>query len=445
MPGPFPTKSVVLIPSDGADGLTPQAEAVRVSLPQGAVAKSWGTDASGAAVQGEPIDSVARGLAVRADQNPARSGAYLGQVGTHCYSHNRFFSGHKQSMCRTSMIARDAISRPRVVLSNWYVDVDFVEKGTGANAIVTGSIEYPVGVFTPATWSGSASGTVPDGYNLVSDEVPISIPKGATFWVRSWFSSTGGVPFTENSFIKDNATLGDGFVWNVATPDLTRGGVVAGHSTNWAPPVAVLAYTKMPSFLYLGDSRTLGQGEIIGVSGVSGLLKCISASYGHINASRGGDYASNIVTKGAKRFSLGSWVSDIVVPLGTNDLLGGATGAAVIANVTAIGTALRAAYPSARLWLPTIPPLTVADNSTTNVTANPNRIAFNNLARACPNPFDGVLELADPIEGDGASLIRNGGRFSSAAYTSDGVHLNPAGNDAITASGLVPAGMFLPR
>lgn len=66
MPGPFPTKSVVLIPSDGADGLTPQAEAVRVSLPQGAVAKSWGTDASGAAVQGEPIDSIARDLAAAA-------------------------------------------------------------------------------------------------------------------------------------------------------------------------------------------------------------------------------------------------------------------------------------------------------------------------------------------------------------------------------------------
>lgn len=69
MPGPFPTKSVVLIPADGTDGITPQAEAMRVNIPQGTVQKSWGTDASGLAVQGETVDSTARGLAAGATQN----------------------------------------------------------------------------------------------------------------------------------------------------------------------------------------------------------------------------------------------------------------------------------------------------------------------------------------------------------------------------------------
>lgn len=63
MPGPFPTKTIVLIPSDGTDGLLPQTEAMRVAIPQGTLQSSWGTDASGAAVQGETVDRVARAQA----------------------------------------------------------------------------------------------------------------------------------------------------------------------------------------------------------------------------------------------------------------------------------------------------------------------------------------------------------------------------------------------
>ncbi|MFG1302197.1 SGNH/GDSL hydrolase family protein [Xanthobacter sp. V3C-3] len=66
MPGPFPSKSVVLIPSDGADGILPQTEAMRVNAAaSNSPSKVWGVDASGAHVQATLADlaSTSKGFA----------------------------------------------------------------------------------------------------------------------------------------------------------------------------------------------------------------------------------------------------------------------------------------------------------------------------------------------------------------------------------------------
>lgn len=66
MPGPFPSKAVVLVPSDGTDGLVPQTEAMRVNVPAaGSLANIWGTSVDGAHVQ-VPVATVISADAVAA-------------------------------------------------------------------------------------------------------------------------------------------------------------------------------------------------------------------------------------------------------------------------------------------------------------------------------------------------------------------------------------------
>ena len=77
-------------------------------------------------------------------------------------------------MGRSYHVAMDNISSLQLVLIG------------EANASDTASIEYPAGTFTQVKFGGSATGTVPSGGILTSDSVSVTIPKGATFYVRRY-------------------------------------------------------------------------------------------------------------------------------------------------------------------------------------------------------------------------------------------------------------------
>jgi hypothetical protein len=209
---------------------------------------------------------IARNLRLSASVTGISATPYLGLVATRSAVANYLVTTNLQFNSRTSHTMRAAVSSFQVVFPNWYVNGSFVEAGPGAAATITASIEYPAGTFTQIKFSGSASGTVPNGGNLVSDPISLSIPNGRQFFLRTFWNNSAGLPLlsdTSSSFIANNYT---GEAINAAVSglsDLTLGGTITENASGWYAyrPVAIIGQTTQAAVLLLGDSRQQGYGN----------------------------------------------------------------------------------------------------------------------------------------------------------------------------------------
>lgn len=373
---------------------------------------------------------------------------YTGQVATRCRINTSFYNGNKQMMAVSRHFCRDSISSLQLVFANWYVDNNGVEQTPGAPATITASIEYPAGVLTQVKFSGSASGTIADGSNLVSDAVSVKIPKGAEFWVRSYYTNTAGVIFN---------TLRDSFggeASNTAASGITDQ-TMSGTVTSSVPtatanycPVAIIGTTTVPSVILIGDSRVEHGTDIMNAAGYIGNLeRSIAPLCATINCGKGGEGPGTVKTNMTRRAALGNaYCKYAIIQEGINDInllsIAGATVAASIA--TMVGQFTIPTYTA------TIEPVsTSTDNWATvaNQTTMANeaqRVIFNNAIRAGISGAAGYFEIADFFEPS-----RNSGKWKADGtpygYTGNGGHASRKGQCYLEDSGIVDPRIFFPN
>lgn len=166
-------------------------------------------------------------------------------------------------------IATDALTKIKVLF----------ESASGAT--ITASIEYPAGTFTQLTFAGSASVTMGSGVEAFSDYATVSIPNGATFWIREFFNGTAGGYVNYNTW--QNAFLGEATqLSTTALTDLTMLGTITNSGTPSGvsrPPRMIVGVTANKSVVIAGDSIAYGQADTedtsasaTGYNGVVGFL-----------------------------------------------------------------------------------------------------------------------------------------------------------------------------
>lgn len=346
---------------------------------------------------------------------------YIGQLATRCMPPNSLTSLGATSflMARSRHIARANITAAGIVLPGWYYShaAGPAEAALGGAATVTASFEYPVGTFTQITFSASATGTITNNTSLTSDQVPVNIPKGAAFFVRTFWTSTSGILYqaTNNDGLTPTSTnmqsndIPNGDIVHYGSSgitDQTMGGTITSTDPNGTigfSPLAIIGPTTQPSFYIMGDSRSRGISDFYSdaSSNIGQGSRIIGPSYGYINGGCTGILAHNWLAGFPKQQALAALCSHIYCALGINDLSNTITAAALITSLQTIWTT----YGASRVVQATLPPETTSTDAwltTTNQTPaawDAQRTAFNDAVRAGISGSIGFVEIADVAEG----------------------------------------------
>jgi len=376
------------------------------------------------------------------------SDPYLGVVANRCSVPNQFNATLRQGMARSKHYATDNIKALALVYVNAWVrrtGGTVGEVNTGAPATFTAAIEYPSGTIAAVvTFGGATSGTVADGGTLQSDSVPVSIPIGAAFFVRTWMSCAAGLPHYYGGGLATATGVnpaGESFVFSTTTtPDTTQTpGNFSNQSANYFyRPAAIIGMTTKPSFMLCGDSR-LGNGVLNdtitdGYGLVGEIEKTLGLTYGTINAGCGGERVQNVASTGyTVRGSLIKYVSHGVVSYGINDICNfDAAGARSAAQVQSDITTFISRFGGKPVYVATLSPVSTSTDSwatTGNQTTHANnavRVAHNAWVRSIVPPVAGYFEVADATES-----ARDSGIWKAPSYTADGTHGNSTGTTAV--------------
>jgi hypothetical protein len=387
---------------------------------------------------------IARNLRLSASVSGISAAPYLGQVATRSAVANFMTAANTQFNSRTSHTMRAAVSSFQVVFPNWFVNgISFVEAGPGAAATITASIEYPVGTFTQIKFSGSASGTIPNGGNLLSDPISLAIPNNGQFFLRVfWNNSAGVVALFDNSAATFIANNYSGEALDSAPSgltDMTLGGTVTDSGSFAAAyrPVAIIGTITQPSVLLLGDSRQHGIDNVVGGGSVANVPQgewagSIDPLFGYINCGMPADQANLFVASHANRVALGAYCSHIGCEYGINDLdLSGYTSTQLIAAIQLIINL----FPGKPFFQSTLDPYSNPGNTAPEIpSANTQRIALNTALRNGMTGLIGLTAVFDIASVTESSL--NSGLWVSS-YSTDYLHPNSIGYPAITSSGVI--------
>lgn len=358
---------------------------------------------------------------------------YLGQIATRCVASYTFDATNQESMSRTRHYCTEDVTRLQLVFPNW----QSIATATGSNATISASIEYPAGTFTRVTFSGSNDGTITDGDYLVSDPVSVSILRGQTFYVRSFYRNASGMLYYSNGM---NTSVGEACAYGTTgtVTDQVMAGTIT-HAGRGYVPIAIIGNTRQPSFLILGDSRAFGGGGYDGSNMGSGDISpsIDRANYAWSNVAVGGYSASTLAASGttSTRARLGVYFSHIISAHGGGDNLNGRTPAQVLADQRTI----QSFYNGKPFFLTTVYPKTTSTDSWATLenqtldANNTNRVDYNNLVRARPVGVSGYIELCDLYESS-----RDSGKWgANTGYTTDGLHATSTGWIAMLNSGAV--------
>jgi lysophospholipase L1-like esterase len=342
----------------------------------------------------------------------------LRQVATGTHIPNALATGSlTTSFSRTPHILRSVVAALAIVLPNWYV-AGQTETNAGS-ATWTAAIEYPAGTFTRVTFGGAASVTSSSGGNIVSDMMPVTIPKGATFWVRLFQNAPGKVVYS-------TFYAGDGTAqFTSPATDWTMGGTVTTAVSRDAPmtaPIAIIGMSSDPAIGIYGDSISVGRGDTadVGLPLQGHLGRAFGAVYaaGHVGIS--GDRMSLFLGSKAKRMSLASYFTHFAVNMGINDITNGGSASSVAADTDAVvglfpgPVALCTLSPvstSTDTWNTVASQTTVASNAV-RVTENTRRLGGVPGVKVVYDVNPSVESVASP----------ESGLWRASAYTADGTH-----------------------
>lgn len=372
----------------------------------------------------------------------------LRNVATRCAIPNVLSTTLKYANARRAHYARDAIASLQIVIPNFYVKATAAtgEAGTGGTATVSASIEYPLGTRTQVLFSGVATGSIPNNSYIVSDAVAVSIPKDALFYVWLHWENASGFPYRNYTGNNPGVFASDGYEYSASSlADKTMSGTIANNSptnTNVFGCCAIIAMSKRPAVLLIGDSRCLGtrDSNVAGFGDLGEVEKSIGPSLAVANYGISSLTAQGWNNSHANQVALAQYFQNIVIQIGVNDLYSGASAATLITrNTTIAGN-----FTGKRIFYTTIPPETTStDNWATEVNQTPvsvendtQRKSYNASVRAGLSGAYGYFEIADVVES-----ARDSGIWK-AGYTPDGVHENATATAAIKASGNINATVF---
>lgn len=385
--------------------------------------------------------------------------SYTGQVATRTMVPDFINPVNVQVRARRGMWARSQIVNPIFRFPNFYVagtavGQTYQETAPGSAATITAALEYPLGTFTQILFTGVAAGTIPNGGILDCDAVPITIPAGAKFYVRTFVTNASGVVI--NLGITNGAGRGiPGYVTFGDALDTGASGIVdntisgaaytSTTTTNVYGPMLCLAPTTAPSILIFGDSISYGEQDILDGSGDCGsVARSIGAAYAYANFGIRGDSIFKFLTNSVIRRAVLPFFTHVIFEFGINDFIVQARTAAQLAADTQSALALMGAKITFVCTL--LPSATTTDNYATLVNQttaawNPQRIIENDRRRTVPAGFAGCFDIAKALESSyNSGLITPGmGYFDSAKST---VHPQPQGYFAIQNAGLIPASAF---
>lgn len=378
---------------------------------------------------------------------PGPSAAPFRQFATRCSVPNFRNPANTAARSRSAHISRSNVTSLKLLFPNYYVDgmlmgSTFAETSTGATASISAAIEYPAGTFYRVKFSGSNNGAIPAGGTLLSDAVTVTIPTGATFWVRSVFIGSGGIFDTgtggENSPAIFNSTnFGEATDVNTSA-DNTMGGAYGGTGAAGYiyRPLAIVSQVTASAALIIGDSRCHGSGGVADASGDYGeIARSVGASFGYTNYSMGSFAPTNLIASHTRFVALAPYYTHLICQLGINEFnFTSLTAAQIVANLQTIW----GYFPGKIICQSTFPPITTSTdgwvtvaNQTVNA-YNTKRIAVNGLLRGIPAGLNVLYEIADVVES-----ARDSGKWKVTGYTNDGVHESAGGYQSIVISGAI--------
>lgn len=362
---------------------------------------------------------------------------YYGQIASRTFASGQFSAPNKQIMSRQRHVCQTDVSSIQLVYPCW----QGAELVTGANATITAAVEYPVGTFTQVKFSGATQGTIVDGGYVVSDAVSVVIPRGATFYSRSYFTNTAGIVY---SAYGSNTSSGEAATFAASgVVDQTMGGTVTATSGAVGyGPIAIIGQTSVASIAILGDSRAAGLNDTMSgtATGAGEITRSINDTAPYCNLSIPSVTARGIVTLGQNctRIKMAQYCSHIIFQLGTNDMTGGDDSSVLVASAQQI----RSWLPGRPFYVCTVAPRTTSTDAwattvnQTPVAAEFRRVAYNAIVRGGQiSGVSGFIEIADQVES-----TRDSGFWKAPSYTTDGIHESPTAHIAIQTSGaIVPA------
>lgn len=335
----------------------------------------------------------------------------------------------------------------------------------GPNAItVTASVEPWNGVIAgilgtiPVTFNGAFAVTLAPGATVVSDPIGVAqpIPAGATFFTRHYVS-VASVGMRWPVALVSSLT-GEGNNRSATPTDLTQSGTVPAALTDPIfAPVAVLGTATNPSRLLapqvgaIGDSIMRFGNDMDNGGFVARALRhqkgtLIAPLGGLVNLGRGGESAAQwtTATEPYRRPYVENF-THVISNYGTNDIVGGATLAALQATMLALWTSFAARGQS--VWHTTCTPNTTMVSGQATIRANWNdwlragapidplvltAVAVGTagalLAGRSGHPLAGYFETADAVES-----ARNSNLYATGMNSGDGVHPSALGHIAMAA------------
>jgi hypothetical protein len=258
----------------------------------------------------------------------ARQGvATLRQVGKRTQIPNTLNTAATQGMHRRAEIAGENLTSLQLVYANFYA-TPTAEAAPGATRTITASVEYPSGTYTQALASGSAQGVAADGQaQLVFTATGLNIPRGATYWVRTYQSSTAGILTGYSTTVSND--LGDYGTIGTSVADSTMASFTGTLGNGNYGPSAIVANSRVAALAEAGDSEFEGVGNAQGLTVFSGILgPSVGPYYGLLNLSRGSMTAQAAATNFTKRATYFQYATHAVTDLGTNDIVANSTSAA---------------------------------------------------------------------------------------------------------------------
>lgn len=388
---------------------------------------------------------LAWGADARSMHNPASfanayKAPYIGQVVTRTkFPDTALTTGSFSSNNRTMFYTRDTIHSISVVWTGKYIDATGIEQnGPGNYTINNAYIEYPLGTCTPLLFSGSASGTVPSNGDLQGD-LNIYIPKGVLGAVRIWAAAL--TTFTYNDSANGpviNASLGDGADFNASNEGATCSAVSAG-ATSTIFPVAIIGKTRLPSIMFVGDSRASGlKDSFNGTSGdIGNLARTIGPQFAYANFGRSAAQANNFAA--GVQTTLQKYFTHIIQERGGADIDAGGQSAAQ--TVTAIASIYQL-FPGKPIFQSTFEPTTTSTDgwiTTTNQAFNTGNSAFltiNGNFRGMTNSPRGIIDVTNVLANTRANGLWAFGS-GPTAWTGDGLHCIQVGCIAIVSGKVI--------
>lgn len=338
------------------------------------------------------------------------------------------------------------VTTVRVVYGNWYNHLG--QDRPGPNVItVSADIEIR-GTRTAVTFAGDHWVRIEPGGAVISDPVPVNLPKAGHLTSRTTVSATaaGRIPLGPQT----NADDGEAAVAGPPPPAASTAPSTAYGYGPWQLLAAAGAPTpgqgSPATVLVTGDSNAVGFGDRRGTACHLGWVRrALDGRVPVVNLAVSGATARGALTAASRRRRevLLQWVRPelAVAALGTNDLQGGGP---ELADMQAMLTAhwRELVDLGAEVVACTLPPVTFSRDGWRSVAGQtPDagrevRARVNAWIRSVPAPLAGVVDLAGalaaPSEPD---------RWASG-LTDDGLHPNAAGHAAaaaaVRAPGVVP-------